>query len=285
RGDVRVRDKVNGRYRAVVGLLDLGGLVLRGTEVGRSGGHHDHVGVVRGSQRRLAQLLGGTDADDLDTGRVGQGRVCRDQGDRGAAYDGGAREGVPRLARRPVAEEPDRVQRLAGTPGGDDHVRTSQVARWWAATAQYRPSQFEDLRWLRQPALAGVLAGQPAHGRLHDDGVPPAQRRDVGLGGRVLPHLGVHRRRVDDRAPRGEQRIGQQVVGQAVRGPGEQVGGGRRDHHEVGVAAQLDVRYLVDVGPDLVGNRLAGQGRPGGRADEAQRGGGRHDAYPVPGLG
>ena len=79
------------------------------------------------------------------------------------------------------------------------------------------------------------------------------------------------------RAARGQQRVGEQVVGEAVGGLGQQVGGGRRDDHQVGVLADADVRHLVDVGPDLGGDRLAGQRRPGRRADEPQRGRGRHD--------
>ena len=90
-----------------------------------------------------------------------------------------------------------------------------------------RGTTVEDLGGLGQPALAGVGAGEPALGRLDDEGAARAQGRDVGPGGGVLPHLGVHRRREHHRAAGGEQRVGEQVVGQAVRGLGQQVGGGR----------------------------------------------------------
>ncbi len=85
-----------------------------------------------------------------------------------------------------------------------------------------------------------------------------AQGRDVGRRGGVLPHLGVHRRRHHDRAAGGEQGVGEQVVGEAVGGPGQQVGGGRGDDDQVGLLADPDVRHLVDVVPDV-------GGRPGGR--------------------
>ena len=65
-----------------------------------------------------------------------------------------------------------------------------------------------------------------------------AQGGDVGLGGGVLPHLGVHRGREHDRAAGGQQGVGEQVVGQPVRGLGQQVGGRRGDHHQVGAPAR-----------------------------------------------
>ena len=112
-----------------------------------------------------------------------------------------------------------------------------------------------------------------------------AQRGHVGLGGGVLPHLGVHRGREHDRAARGEQGVGEQVVGQAVGRLGEQVGGRRGHHDELGLLADPDVRHLVDVGPHLGAHRLAGQRGPGRGADELQGGGGRDDGDVVAGLG
>ena len=72
---------------------------------------------------------------------------------------------------------------------------------------------------------------------------------------------------------------------QPVRGLGEQVGGGRGDHDQVGLLADPDVRDLVDVGPHLGGDRLAGERGPGRGADEVQRSGGGYDGHVVPRLG
>ena len=132
---------------------------------------------------------------------------------------------------------------------------------------------------LGQPALAGVGAGEPADGRLEDDDAAAraASRRSPAVAG--CSHISVCiAGREHDRAARGEQGVGEQVVGQAVGGPGQQVGGGRGDDDEVGLLAEPDVRDLVDVVPDLGGDRVAGQRRPGRRADELQRGRGRDDA-------
>jgi hypothetical protein len=142
-----------------------------------------------------------------------------------------------------------------------------------------------DLVRLRQPALAGVRTGEPPDGRLEDHGTSPPQRRDVVDGGRVLPHLGVHGRDVEQWTPRGEQRVGQQVVGQPVRGTGEQVGGCRRDDDEFGVAAEVDVRDVLGTGPDVGRDGVVRQGGPGGGSDELQRGLGGHDLDVVAGLG
>ena len=204
----------------------------------------------------------------------GSGDVGRDQGHRGAAGDGGAGEGVPLLAGGAVAEEAHRVERLPGAAGGDHDLPAGQVERRRRASSASATAKISAGSGSR-PLPVSAPVSRPTAGSSTT--AAPAQRRDVGHGGRVLPHLGVHRRREDHRAARGEQRVGEQVVGQAVRGLGQQVGGGRRDHDEVGRLADPDVRHLVHVVQTSVGDRLAGQGGPGRRADEAQRGRGGHD--------
>jgi hypothetical protein len=127
----------------------------------------------------------------------------------------------------------------------------------------------EELLGLGQPPGPGVSAGQPPRRRRHDVDAALGEQGDVGLGGRVLPHLGVHGRRHHDRAPCGEQHVRQQVVGQATCGAGQQVGRRGRHDDEVGLAPDPHVRDLGDVGPDVRVHGLAGQRRPRGLADEA----------------
>src|SRR5947207_2266293 len=81
-------------------------------------------------------------------------------------------------------------------------------------------------------------------GRFDDDGAAAAQRRHVLLGGRVFPHLGVHGGREDDRTAGGQERVREQVVGQAVSGLREDVRGRRGDDDQVGVLPDADVRDL-----------------------------------------
>ncbi len=164
-------------------------------------------------------------------------------------------------------------------------ARSSEVGSSADAAGQDVLADGEDLVGLGQAALAGVGAGEAADRRLEDQGAALAQRGDVRLGGGVLPHLGVHGRREDDRAASRQQDIGEQVVGPTVSGTRQQVGGGGCHDDQVGRLADPHVRHLVGVGPDVGGDRLAGQGGPGRRPDELQRGGGRDDGHVVAALG
>ena len=156
-----------------------------------------------------------------------------------------------------VAQEADRVEVLAGAAGatrrrGGRPGRAAAAPR--ASTARH--SRASSAGSGSRPLPLSAPVSRPTAG-LDDEHAARAQRRDVGLRGRVLPHLGVHRRREHDRAARGEQRVGEQVVGEPVRGAGQQVGGGRGDDDEVGGLADPHVRHLVDVVPVLVADRAA----------------------------
>ena len=100
----------------------------------------------------------------------------------------------------------------------------------------------------------------------------------------MLPHFGMHRRCEKDRASGSEQGVGQQVVGEPVRGLGEQVCSRRRDDDEIGDASDQDVRDLVCVGPDIGRNSVMRQRRPGCLADELQGSLRRHHRYLMAGL-
>jgi hypothetical protein len=58
----------------------------------------------------------------------------------------------------------------------------------------------------------------------------------------------VHRRRHHDGRGRGEQHRGRQLVGESVRHLGEDVGGGRRHHDEIGFLRQAEVAHLALLG-------------------------------------
>jgi len=173
---------------------------------------------------------------------------------------------------------------LAGAAGADDDPATEQVGRTLAAS-QHLQAALEDLPGLGQAPLAAVGAGQTALRGLQDDHATSAQDRDVGLGRGVLPHLGVHGGCQHHRAACGEQRAGQQVVGEPVRGSCHQVGRRRRHHDQVRLLAEPDVRHLVHCVPDLARDRLAREGGPGRCAHELERGGGGYDGDVVAGLG
>ena len=137
-----------------------------------------------------------------------------------------------------------------------------------------------------QPALAGVLAGEPADGGLEHEHARGS--RSVATLARVAgcSHISVCIAGASTTGQRAVSSVfGQQVVGEAVGGLGQQVGGGGGDDDEVGRLADPHVRDGVDVVPGVGGGGLPGQGRPGGRADELQRARRRDDADVVAGLG
>ena len=158
-------------------------------------------------------------------------------------------------------------------------------ARAEAPEREHDRGERGDVGRFGQPAGAGVGAGQPADRRRQHDRAAPAERGHVLLGGGVQPHLGVHGGREHHRARGGQQRRGEQVVGAAVRGAGQQVGGGRGDDDEVGALPDPHVRDLGDVGPDVGGDRVARQRLEGGRTHEVEGAGRRDDADVVAGLG
>jgi hypothetical protein len=75
------------------------------------------------------------------------------------------------------------------------------------------------------------------------------------------------------------------VVREPVRRAGQQVRGGGGDDDQVGLLAEPHVRHLVHVGPDVGAHGLAGQGRPGGGADELEGSARGDDGDVVAGLG
>jgi hypothetical protein len=202
-----------------------------------------------------------------------------------AARDGCARQSVPLEAGRAVADEADRVDGLAGASRRDHDAPAGEVAEPPARGAQDLTADLEDLRRIGQPAAASVGAREPARGRVDHDRAPLPERRHVGAGGRVLPHLGVHRRREDHGTAGCQEGAGEQVSREPVRGLGEQIGGGGRDDDQIGPLPDADVRHLVHVVPHLAGHPVAREGRPGGLPDEAQRLTRGHDAYVMARLG
>ena len=125
-------------------------------------------------------------------------------------------QGVALLARRPVGEEAHRVDRLAGPPGAHHHPH--------AAVEVAGPGPAPSARGPRATMVAGS-ASRPGPDVARRPGGPPrasttAPRAGAGVARlscdrRVLPHLGVHGRADQHRGPGGQQRGGEQVVGQA----------------------------------------------------------------------
>ena len=167
------------------------------------GGHDDASALWCDGQHRATEIRGGHDADQLRHRRgSGSATFARDDVTSAPRASGcrGERVALPARTSDCRGSAPGR-----GAPGSRRPTRRHVVRRGLASarrTAGRTLARARRARRLRQPARSGVGTGQPPDGRLDDESAAPAQRRDVGLGRRVLPHLRVHRRGVHDRAAR-----------------------------------------------------------------------------------
>jgi hypothetical protein len=102
--------------------------------------------------------------------------------------------------------------------------------------------------------------------------------RHIALRCRVLPHLPVHGRGDHQGAIACQAQGGEQIVALTLRQPGDHVGRCRRDHDEVRIARQVDVRHVVaharipQVGP----HRVPTQRLEGHRRHEVRTAFGQH---------
>ena len=114
------------------------------------------------------------------------------------------------------------------------------------------------------------LASRPSSGPTM---VMPRSRSDrqVGLGGGVLEHEGVHGRRQQHGRLCGEHGQAEEVVGEAVRQPGERRRACRRDDDGIGATPQLDVgdRQVAGRREDVGVDGPAAQPLERDRRDEA----------------
>ena len=163
----------------------------------------------------------------------------------------------------------------------------------------------DDVGDLGEPSGAEPAAGQlPFPGR--DDGRTPfAEGIEVALGRRVVQHVGVHRGRDEGRGPDREVEGGEEVVGEAERHPGDDVGGGGGHHEDVGLLGERDVadaaggvgsgslglsgggvgaRAGARVGKEVFEDGFAGDGGERERGDELAGGAGQDDLNPEPAL-
>jgi len=155
------------------------------------------------------------------------------------------------------------------------------------AVRQRQPDMAKKLLWLQQAPPADQTRGHAAFRRAKQHHPALGQGLEVGLGGRVLIHAGVHGWGHEQRAVHGQRRDGQQIIGQAMRQPGNDIGRGRRNHQQVGVLGQGhmgDMGFAAG-GPQVgvcwpAGDRLEGEGR-----DKARGRLGQHHVHPRAGLG
>ena len=147
-------------------------------------------------------------------------------------------------------------------------------------------------------AVRGRASRRPAPFPGRDDGRTAfAEGVEVAPGRRVGQHVGVHRGRDEGRGPDGEVEGGEEVVGEAERQAGDDVGGGGGHHEDVGLLGERDVadaaggvgsggvgRFGGGVGKQVFEDRLAGDGGERERGDELAGGAGQDDLDPEAAL-
>ena len=208
-----------------------------------------------------------------------EGRRAADENDLGAAAVRGFGQRVAHLAAGAVAEEADGVESLARAAGGDEHDFAGQIV----AAAKSAEDRAGDGLGLGHAARAHHAAGQLARSRLDDAHAALAEDFEVGLRGRMLPHVHVHGGGDQDRRRRGQVEGGEEVVGNAVGELGQDVGRGGGDDQRVGPLRLADVLDAVLFGGGFVGavpgarvvpqagdDLVAGERGEGERLDESR---------------
>ena len=116
----------------------------------------------------------------------------------------------------------------------------------------------------------------------------PSPREDRAIAQRrgMQPHADVHRGREQDALVGGEQQRRGEVVGEALRHLGHEIGGGGRHEDEVGAARQFDMAHLGLIGQreQVVVDALARQAGDRQRRDELLGRGRHHGAHRDPAL-
>ena len=127
-----------------------------------------------------------------------------------------------------------------------------------------------------------MLAGSWAKQR---HAVAPRQG-NIALCGRSLPHLPVHGGGDNQRDIARQTQRGQQIIGPALRKPGDEVSRGGCNEDGIGVAAEIDMRHVVRHAcvPKVRPYGIAGQSLKGHGGNEARAGFGQHDVNVGAGL-
>ena len=128
------------------------------------------------------------------------------------------------------------------------------------------------------PARSELTAGHsPLIGSDEGDAVS-CERRQISLRSRVIPHAHIHRRGHENRLVGGQQDRSGQVIRQAVCAPGDQIGCGRGDDHQVGGPRELNVTHFcfVGQGKEVGVNLVLGQGGERQWGDELRSGAGQN---------
>ena len=246
--NVGVGSEVQCRRRRARLLLDLGAGRPRHFPVGDRGGADCDIEGAS-SKAGGQHLVGRIDVNGAHTRRVGNHNRTTHQRDLGAEARERGGDGVALLARRMVGNVANRVDRLARRAARHQRPLAGQgLFKGRPASGQYRLDGSDDFRRLRHATKAMLVARHgPIVGSDEDD-TALLQRLDIGDRRGMGPHADIHGGCGEHGLVGGQQHRGGEIVGEATRHAGQDVGGGRRHDQQIGVARELDVAHLVLVG-------------------------------------
>ncbi len=148
----------------------------------------------------------------------------------------------------------------------------------------------DDVRRVGESAAAGHPAGEIAAARRNDERTARSERGDVPLGGRMVPHIHIHRGGEHDGRGGSEIEGGEKVIGQAVGELGERVRSSRCDDEKLCRLRLGDVldggvfdrrgrsgRVAVGGGPEAGDDLMTRESREGQRPHKLLRRARHHD--------
>ena len=146
---------------------------------------------------------------------------------------------VAHFSARPIGDVAHRVQRLLRRPGGDQQRLAVQIATVGDRSAPRPLPQSPPA----PPACPARPCRKPAAPSSGSTITWPRSRKypQVLLRRRVIPHVGVHRRRQHHGSGEREIHRGQKIVGEPVREFREQIRSSRRDHQNLVLLRHADV--------------------------------------------
>ncbi len=259
----------------IAGFLDLFRRALHRAVVRDGGGRDEDVGVGHVLVDGVHHLLGRFHVDASHAWRCRYVDRSADEHHFRTGLARGLGHGEAHFAGAAVGDETHRIDAFPRRSSRDHDLEPRQRA---VRRTLWR-ERVENLRGLEHSAGAGFAAGLVALGGPEHRHAARAQQGHVGLGSCIGPHQPVHRRRHAERRIGREAQRRQQVIGEPVREPRQEVGAGRRDQHLVGPARKLDVAHgrFGGVVPQVGADRPARQGLERERRDELARAGGHHD--------
>jgi hypothetical protein len=136
----------------------------------------------------------------------------------------------------------------------------------------------DDVLWFGETAHTDVARSEITFTGRHDEHTVGLNARHVATHTRVLPHLRVHRRRRNDRAPAHQIDRRDDIVPGAARHPIERRRRCTADEVGLGPSAELDVDHALRLGEQIRVHRISGERREGRGAYEPRGGVGHDDA-------